>query len=608
MYLNTGMQKIDTSNTKWDLSTLLKNDTKRTVEKEIRKTKNRCRKFINKWKNRKDYLKNPKKLRLALDEYEKIVAHLGTTGLAGYYFILRSTLDQSDPYVKSWENKISYTGTKIYNDMQFFFHLVARLPIKKQKEFLKDPSLKEYRNYLKLIFREAKYLLTEPEEKIINLKANTSHSNWVRMTSDFLSREEKSVLDENGKQAKKSISEVTSLMSNKKKKIRDTAVKAFNEIVLKHADVATEEMNSILEDKMIEDDLRKMKRPDLARHLSDDIDSDVVDAMLEAVVSRYGISREFYGLRSKLIGQKYLEYHERNVEFGDLGKKYSYKQSVDLIARVLGNLDEEFLTIFKDFVENGKIDVYPKKGKYGGAFSSAGAKNYPSFVLLNHTNRLIDVTTLAHEMGHAINNELMRKKQNGLNYGISLSTAEVASTFIEDFVVEEIEKNASPNLKLALMVSRLDEAVSTIIRQVACYKFEQELHKTFREKRYLTKEEIGEIFQKNMKAYMGKFVIQSKGSQNWWVRWGHIRSFFYVYSYASGLLISKYLQKRVRNDPKYISKVKKFLSTGLSEPPKEAFKKLGVDITKKEFWDSGLKEITQLLKDTKKLAKKLGKI
>ena len=211
-------------------------------------------------------------------------------------------------------------------------------------------------------------------------------------------------------------------------------------------------------------------------------------------------------------------------------------------------------------------------------------------------------------MGHAVNSELMRENQNILNFGTGMSTAEVASTFMEDFVLEELTKEADEELKLILMVKKLDDDIKTILRQVACYNFEKELHNEFREKGHLSHEEIGKLFQKNMSAYMGNFVEQSEGSENWWIYWSHIRYFFYVYSYASGLLISKVMQSKVRENKEFISKVKEFLSAGRSKSPKDIFLDLGIDITKKEFWDSGLSEMEDLLKEIEDLAKKLGKI
>jgi oligoendopeptidase F len=158
------------------------------------------------------------------------------------------------------------------------------------------------------------------------------------------------------------------------------------------------------------------------------------------------------------------------------------------------------------------------------------------------------------------------------------------------------------------MVSQLDDQIATIFRQIALYRFEQELHRDFRIKGYLSQEEIGKLFLKHMGAYMGPAVELSSGSQNWWVYWMHIRMFFYVYSYASGLLISKALQAKVREDKAFISKVKIFLSTGVSKSPKDIFSEMGIDITDRAFWYQGLDEIERLLQDTEDLAKKLSKI
>jgi len=198
-------------------------------------------------------------------------------------------------------------------------------------------------------------------------------------------------------------------------------------------------------------------------------------------------------------------------------------------------------------------------------------------------------------MGHAIHNKLIEQSQKAIYCDVSLSTAETASTFMEDFVTREILKDADDELRLALQLEQLNDLVSSVQRQIACYKFEQELHAVFAEKGYLSKEKIGEMFQKHMKSYMGDFVEQSEGSQNWWLYWDHIRRFFYVYSYASGLLISKSLQKKVKADPDFINEVTRVLSFGTSKSPKDAFAQVGVDITDREFWIQGLNEEKALL-------------
>ena len=592
----------------WNLAHLFDSDEDPRIAKKRKIVEQKSYAFIKTWKSRTDYLRDPAFLKKALDEYEEWRKSYGSEGDEGYYFWLRTSQDQNNPALKAKFNLIEQFSKKIQNDIQFFHLRIAKIDEKLQKKFILYPGLKEYRHFIERLFAESKYLLSEPEEKIMNLKSPSSYANWVKMTSGFLAKEERSIISEKGERGMKPFSEIASLMNSKKKVVRDTAAKAFNDIVKKHVDVAEAEINSILANKKVDDELRGLSRPDLARHISDDIDSEIVDTLLKTVSDRFDIPSRFYTLKARLLRVRKLRYHERNVEYGTISRKYSYQDSLKLIMKVFKNLDQTFADILDRFIQNGQFDVYPRKGKSGGAFCAHNLISQPTYILLNHTDRLNDVLTLAHELGHGINNELIRKTQNSLNFGTPISTAEVASTFMEDFVLQEIVRKADDDLRLSIMMMRLNDEVSTIFRQVACYRFEQELHHQFGQKGYLSKEEIGKLFQKHMASYMGNSVEQSSGSENWWVYWGHIRSFFYVYSYASGLLISKSLQNSVKKEPRFIEKVKEFLSAGLSDSPKNIFLRLGINITDKGFWNKGIEEVETLLSETIHLAEKLGKI
>lgn len=587
---------------KWNLQPLFQNDNDPQMKSKRKILEKESYEFINKWKNREDYLRNPKILKQALDEYENWLRNYGSSGDEGYYFWLRSEQEKNNKEIKARINKIEDFSKKIENDIQFFTMRISKIKPELQEKFINSNELKEYKHFLKKSFEEAKHLLTEPEEKIMNLKSATSYSNWVKMTSSFLSKEERKVILENGKKELKNFTEIISLMESRNKRTRDSAAKEFNDILLKHSETAENELNSILQNKKTDDELRHFTRADQARHLSDDIETEIVDILSEEVSKRFNISRRYYKLKAKLLGVKKLKYHERNIDCGKISKRFSYEESVEIVKKAMKKLDKEFFDIFSRFVEKGRIDVYPAKGKEGGAFCAHNLLSQPTYMLLNHTGKIRDVLTMAHELGHGINNELMRKKQNSMNFGTVLSTAEVASTFMEDFATQEILKKTNEKEKIAIMMIKLNEAVTTIFRQIACYKFEQELHNKFREKGYLPKDEIGKLFQKHMTEYMGNYVEQSPGSENWWIYWKHIRNFFYNYSYASGLLISKSMQKSVKKEPEFIEKVKEFLSAGTSDSPKNIFKKMGIDITKREFWTRGILEVEELLKECEKLA------
>jgi oligoendopeptidase F len=595
-------------NAVWNLAPLFINDDDPRMEEKRKIVEQKSYEFINAWKNRTDYLEDPALLRQALDQYEAWKRQYGTDGDEGYYFLLRSHQNQNDPKLKARFNKIEEFSRKIENDSQFFHLRIARIRPEDQKRFLDHGELAPYRHFLERIFAEARFHLSEPEEKILNLKSATSYSNWTKMTAGFLARETRAVVTDDGSKKEKTFTEITGLMNHTTKRVRNAAARAFNDILRQHTDVAEAEINSVLANKKIDDELRMTSRPDALRHLADDIESEIVDALLDSVAQRFSISERYYELKAKLFKVQRFKYHERNVEFGVIARHYPYSRAVSLVRGVLGKLDPEFLEIFERFIRNGQIDARPKKGKDSGAFCIYHLMSQPTYILLNHTGKLHDVLTIAHELGHGINNELIKKKQHALDFGTPTSTAEVASTFMEDFVLEDILRNADDDLRLAIMMQKLNDDVSSIFRQIACYRFEQEMHTEFRVSGYLAKEEIGALFQKHMKAYMGDFVEQSPGSENWWVYWSHIRYFFYVYSYASGLLISKSLQQSVKQDPAFVGKVKEFLSAGLSTSPQNIFRKLGIDITEKWFWDRGLDKVEMLLNETEHLAVKLGKI
>ena len=592
----------------WNLTPLFESDDSSRIEEKRKKLETESRRFVDTWRSRKDYLEDPLILRQALDDYERWMRHFGADGDEGYYFWLRTQQDQNSPELKARYNRIEEFGKKIENDTRFFYLRLCKVPRSRQKMFLQHPGLAKYRHFIERAFAESRYLLSEAEEKIMSLKASPSHYNWIKMTSGFLVKEERDVLSEDGSKGRKTFSEILSFMNSRDRAVRDSAARAFNHILAKHAAVAEAEINAILANKKTDDELRKIARPDLARHISDDMESAVVDSLIGAVAGRFDIPIRFYEFKAKLLKVKKLKYHERNVEYGMADRKFVFGDAVKLIRKVFTRLDSEFVQIFVSFLKNGQFDVFPGKGKASGAFCAHHLISHPTYILLNHTDTLNDVLTLAHEVGHGINNELIRKRQHSLYFGTPLSTAEVASTFMEDFVLQEILQEADEELRLALMVNKLNDDVSTIFRQVACYRFEQELHAGFRKKGYLSSEEIGKIFQNHMAAYMGDCVEKSAGSGNWWIYWGHIRSFFYVYSYASGLLISKSLQSYVKRDPQFIGKVKTFLSAGLSDSPRNIFGKLGIDIGDAGFWGKGLDEIDTLLGETIALAQKLKKI
>lgn len=578
----------------WNLKLLYKNISDPQIEKDIEKSKNRVKHFVTKWGKNREYLNQPKILATALREYEELIEESGICTKPSYYIFLSRSLNQQDPLLKAKENLLHAVSLELENSIQFFQLNISKIPKEKQLTFLNSPYLKQYKHFLQRSFNSAKYLLTNKEEKIFNIKSKTSHGNWVDMTSQLLQKQMISVTDEQKNKRDVPYSEISTYLNSRDKKVRDIAGENFYKVNSKYLEIAEFEINSILENKKISDDYRKIARADLPRLLSDDMDSSIVDTLRESVTSNFKISQRFYNLKSRVLNQSTLAYYERNVNLEDITKEYTFNDSIQTVKKVFERLDSEFLEILNLYLSEGRYDVHPKQSKQGGAFCVSVGSKYPTYILLNHNNRLQDILTIAHESGHGIHTEYSNT-QNPLNQGYSTASAEVASTFFENFVLEEVATNLGKREKDLLLLKSLEEDISTIFRQIACYNFELRIHSEFRNKGFLSVKEISDIFSDEMSKYLGKSVLKDKHMQAGWLYWSHIRSFFYTYSYSSGLLISKNLQYLVKEDRKNIELVKNFFKAGDSKSPKDIFLNIGIDISKRDFWEKGIAEIEKKL-------------
>jgi len=269
-------------------------------------------------------------------------------------------------------------------------------------------------------------------------------------------------------------------------------------------------------------------------------------------------------------------------------------------------IDPKYADLLDSFLKNGQIDVYPTKGKRGGAFCW-GRGQLPTFVLLNHADNINSVETLAHEMGHAIHTELAKAQPPRYSH-YSMSTAEVASTFFEQATTAEIEKQLTEKENLILLHNKILGDIATIFRQVACFNFELELHNQIREKGEISKDDMAKLMAKHLKSYVGDAVEVTQDDGYQFVSWGHIRNFFYVYSYAYGQLISRALYENWEKDKTYSKKIEQFLSAGRSMSPEDIFKKIGINVTDPSFFESGLESIEKDIIKLERLEKKTNKV
>jgi len=358
----------------------------------------------------------------------------------------------------------------------------------------------------------------------------------------------------------------------------------------------------VVTDKKINDELRHFENPYRAPILGYENDEKSILELVETVTKAFTVSKKFYALKAKLLGEKYLTYADRGANVGATKTKYPFEKGREIVAKIFADAGPKYAEVFERMSTNGQLDIFPRQHKTSGAFCS-GALGSPTLVLMNYTDSMRSVETLAHEMGHAIHTEFS-KCQSPMYQGYTISVAETASTFFEAIAFEEVFKTLSEKEKIVALHDKIQSDVSSIFRQIACFNFETELHNKVRAEGFVPKEEIAKLMNKHMSAYMGPSVKFDELDGYFFIRWSHIRNFFYVYSYAYGQIISRALLENYKKDHSFIEKVEQFLTAGGSKSPEDIFKDIGIDTSKKEFFEDGIKGIEKDIATLEKLTRR----
>lgn len=580
----------------WDLTRLFYRSLKDPrLLQDVERGENAIDQFAKKYAKDKSWLKQASALAQAIKDFEALI--LKNSSKPYLYVMYRKELDATDKEAEAFLNKLEERYTRSGNKTIFFGLELAKVPKEKQKEFLRAPELEPYGYWLMRLFENAKHDLSEPEEKILSLLGDVSFGRWVQLVENILNtrtvRFEGKTLPFNEAREK-----VNTLPKEKRRILH----RALMETLANVAEVAEGELNAVVTRKKITDEIRGFKEPYDATILGYENDRESVLTLVQTITAHFYVAQRFYKVKAKLLNEKTLTYADRAVPIGAVKKKIPFVEAANIVRDTFYKLHPSYAQIFERLLKNGQVDVYPKPGKSGGAYCSHTVTT-PTLVLLNSVDDAHSLLTLAHEMGHAIHSEKSRE-QRPMYQDYSIVTAETASTFFERAAFFALVETLSAEEKIIALHDRMQDDVATIFRQIAAFNFETELHKEIRTRGLLPKEEIAKLMNKHMAAYLGNAVKLEPNDGYFFVGWSHIRRFFYVYSYAYGLLVSRALWEKVQQDPNFIGKVDAFLRAGGSASPEDIFAKCGLDLYKPDVFLAGLKSIEKDLETLEKLSKK----
>ena len=459
----------------------------------------------------------------------------------------------------------------------------------------------DYRYWLEQMRNFKPYTLTEPEEKIINIKNVTGRSAHD-MLYDSITNRYVFKVEVNGETKELTRGELMALVRTADPDLRARAYQELYRVYGEDAPILGQIYQNIVRDWKNENvSLRGFASPISVRNTINDLPDEVIDTLLEVTRKNIGIFHRYFHLKAQKLGMEKLRRYDIYAPLAESDKRYSFQEGADLTFEAFDRFDPKFAGLAKRVFDQGHVDSEVRKGKMGGAFCSTLGPDLTPWVMLNYQGKSDDVSTMAHELGHAIHS-MMAEEHSLFTQHACLPLAETASTFGEMTLTDlMLERETDESVKQDILFGQLDDAFATILRQIYFALFEREAHSMIANNASV--DELNAAYLANLKEEFGDSVDVSDEFKYEWVSIPHIYGTpFYVYAYAFGQLLVFALYKRYKEEgesfkPKYM----RILSAGGSLAPIALLAESGMDVTKAEFWQGGFDVIDGMVKKLESL-------
>lgn len=591
---------------KWNLSDLYSGLDDLQIKKDLEAALSRARGFEIDFRGtiNSDGISSSILLR-ALEELESISEMIGK--LTSYAY-LKFAADTSNPKCGAFLKYVEEKSTEIRKHLIFFELEWIALPDEMADTLMKDEVLSHYRHFLKQERRYKPHKLSEPEEKILDEKANTSSRAFMRLFDEVINNIRFKVkLD--GRTKNLTETETLALLYDPDRKKRKAAAKGLTKGLRENIHVLTYIFNTLVQDHAINDRIRSYDEPMASRHLDNEIDKETVDTLMKSCENNFDMVERYYNLKKRLLALKRFYDYDRYAPIDTEKKTIDYQACKEIILDSFADFSSRLSDIAREFFDKNWIDAEIREGKRGGAFSHGTVPSVHPYVFTNYSGKLRDVMTLAHELGHGVHQYLSRN-QGYFQCSTPLTTAETASVFGEILVFHTLmESEENPRVRLSLLCSKLEDIFATVFRQVVLTRFEEKLHNERRDKGEVTADRINEIWIQTNKQMFGNSVVLTEDYAWWWTYIPHfIHSPFYCYAYSFGeLLVLSLYNKYLKEGDSFVPRYIELLSSGGSDSPENLLSRVGVDITDPEFWRGGLSILRGMVDQAIELAEKIDK-
>ncbi len=530
-------------------------------------------------------------------------------GLLFLYSMLAKDSDMRVPKFQAMSDRVKNLHTKIAAASSYIRPEILSIPNEKLLNLVKsNEDLKLYSQVIDDLLRSKEHTLSKEQEELLALSSEVSMTPY-NAYSMFTNADMKfpKVKDDKGNEIEISHARFYSAMYSDNREYRKDVFKNYLSPYKNYVNTFTALFNGNLKANIFNAKARKYKNTREASLDKNNIPVSVYDNLISSANKNLAPLHRWGELKKKLL--KIDELHPYDVYVTlfspDNVKKYSFEESCDIVKTALKPLGEDYLSTLQTAFESRWIDVYETQAKRSGAYSSGTTFGVHPYVLLNWSDLLNDVFTLAHEMGHNMHSYYTGKHQPYPYANYSIFLAEVASTFNESLLLDHlIEISKSKDEKLFLLEKYLNNITATFYRQTMFAEFEQVVYEKLENGEALTQDVLSALYKEMYQKYWGPAMVVDEEEEYTWARIPHFYYNFYVFQYATGFAASEILAKKVKTEGgQAVEKYLNFLKAGSSDYPINILKSAGVDMNSPEPVNATTQKMNSLLDEIESLLK-----
>jgi oligoendopeptidase F len=532
----------------------------------------------------------------ALRQYEAIDDRLGR--LISYASLVYAG-NTTDPVRAKFYGDVQERITAASLHLLFFTLELNRIDDAQLDAAMRDPALGHYRPWIEDVRKEKPYQLEDRVEELFHEKSITGYSAWNRLFDETIAGLRFKVA---GKSL--AIEPTLNLMQDTDGKKRKAAAEALAKTLKENLRPFALITNTLAKDKEISDRWRGFKDIADARHLSNRVEREVVEALVAAVRAAYPkLSHRYYALKAGWFGKKRLPHWDRNAPLPKVAQHtIPWSDARATILTAYGAFSPKMAEVADQFFAKNWIDAPVRPGKQPGAFAHPTVPSAHPYVLLNYMGKPRDVMTLAHELGHGVH-QVLAAPNGALMAPTPLTLAETASVFGEMLTFKKLlAQTTDKKQRKAMLAAKVEDMINTVVRQTAFYSFERKVH-TERRNGELTADKICELWMSVQSESLGPAIELKPGYETFWAYIPHfVHSPFYVYAYAFGdCLVNSLYAVYEKSASGFVERYLEMLSAGGTKHHSELLAPFGLDARDPKFWDGGLSVIAALIDELEAL-------